>query len=77
LVQTAQNLPQYTSLVRHPDESFVDYKARRTLANKAVKALKKGVLVWDAGYAGTYVNKEKQAAKAARAARKAQRKNPQ
>lgn len=56
---------------RNENESFSDYKARRAASNKAVKALKRGVVFHDSSYEGTYVNKEKQAIKAERAARKA------
>lgn len=48
---------------RNENESFEDYKARRAESNRAVKALKRGVVFHDSAIYGTYVNAEKQAAK--------------
>ena len=62
------------SVTRNENESFEAYRQRRAASNKAVKALKRGMLFHDSGYYGTYVNKEKRAKKAERAARKARRK---
>lgn len=59
---------------RNENESFENYKIRRAAANKAVKALKRGVLFHDSMSQGTYINWEKRELKAQRAARKAQRK---
>lgn len=74
--QTSATQNIYTSLERGIDESFDDYKARRTASNKAVKALKRGKEFWDSNYAGTYVNKERLAKKGTRkAARAAKRGN--
>jgi hypothetical protein len=58
---------------RNENESFTDYKIRRAGSNKAIKAIKRGVVFHDSSYEGTYVNKEKRAIKAERAARKAKR----
>jgi hypothetical protein len=62
---------------RKENESYEEYKIRRAAANKAVKALKRGVVFHDSRYEGTYINPEKRALKAQRAARKAQRKAKQ
>lgn len=56
----------YTYLARGEGESFEAYKIRRKAMNAAVKALKRGKLFHDSYYDDTYVNKEKQALKAAR-----------
>ncbi len=40
---------------RKPDESFADYKVRRTAANKQLKRELKGKLVWDSAKRGTYI----------------------
>lgn len=55
---------------RNENESFEDYKIRRAASNKAVKALKRGVVFHDSSYKGTYVNKKKRELKAQRAAKK-------
>lgn len=42
---------------RNEDESFEDYKVRRTLSDLELKMFKKGVLFWDSDAHGTYFNK--------------------
>jgi argonaute-like protein implicated in RNA metabolism and viral defense len=64
----------YTTLARAEDESYADYRIRRKLANDAVKALKYGETFHMSSVYGTYENKEKQALKAARKARKSAKK---
>jgi galactokinase len=73
--QTTQTA--YNTLTRGDGETFAEYKARRAAANKAVKALKRGVLFHDSNELGTFINWDKQRLKAQRAARKAQRKAKQ
>lgn len=63
------------SIARNENESFEDYKQRRAESNRAVKALKRGVLFHDSAIYGTYVDVEKQAAKAAHKAQKALRRS--
>jgi hypothetical protein len=70
-------MKSYNTLARGDGESFEAYKERRTAANKAVKALKRGVMFHDSRYEGTYTNPEKRALKAQRATRKTQRKAKQ
>lgn len=44
---------------RHPDESYEDYKARRTDTNKYLrKRLQKGRIFWPSSEAGTLVQEE-------------------
>jgi hypothetical protein len=59
---------------RNENESFEDYKVRRAAANKAVKALKRGVPFHNSAEQGTYINWDKRELKAQRAAKQAQRK---
>ncbi len=40
---------------RKPEESFADYKARRTAENKQLKRELSGRLVWDSAKRGTYI----------------------
>lgn len=53
---------------RNDGESFEEYRDRREASNRAVKALKRGVMFHDSAIYGTYVDVEKQAAKYARKA---------
>lgn len=48
---------------RKENESFEEYKVRQKAETKAVKALKHGIVFWDSGYAGTYINPVRQAKK--------------
>lgn len=60
---------------RNEGESFEAYKARRKESNRAVKALKRGVVFHDSAIYGTYTNPGKQSAKTAHKAQKALRRS--
>jgi hypothetical protein len=68
-------MTEYNTLARGEGESFEAYRTRRALANEAVKALKRGVLVHDSYVYGTYTNPQKRAEKEARKISKAIRKH--
>jgi hypothetical protein len=59
---------------RQENETFEQYKQRRTAANNATKRFLKGTLFHDSFHQGTFINWDKRELKAQRAARKAQRK---
>jgi len=51
---------------RKENETFEEYKQRQKDDTKALKALKHGTMFWNPMFDGTYMNKEKQAKKAAK-----------
>ena len=50
---------------RMEGESFFDYKQRRIASRKAVALMKKGIVFWNSGKSGTYINPKRKEKKAA------------
>ena len=46
--------------MRLQDESLFDYKHRRILSKQSVKMMKKGIVFWDSGKFGAYINPKRQ-----------------